>query len=165
MVGLNFNNSAGNELDDTQFQLGQSLTFWLGRASHILQESFNRSVAQHDITWPQWMVLNVLFHNHAETPAQVADHLGVDRSAVTRLADRLSKKLLLERKQDGIDRRCVKLVLTAKGSKLMQLVNEAAASHQQQILSQLEPSSAAGLSAGLLQMLESLGVDPGSLTK
>lgn len=148
---------------DSHFQLGHSIAFWLGRASHILQESFNRNVVQHDITWPQWMVLNVLFHQSAETPAQVADHLGVDRSAVTRLADRLCKKNLLERKQDGIDRRCVKLVLTPKGSRLIQVVNHEAAQHQQKILAQLPQESADGLDAGLRQLLNVLGVDGGSL--
>jgi len=142
------------------FRLDDSFLFWLGRASHELQESFNRSLSESDVTWPQWMVMNVLYHQIAQTPAQVADYLGIDRSAVTRLADRLAKKGLLERKQDGVDRRCVQLCLTPRGNRIIFTLNQHADEHQKQLNVSLGQDNVSALSGHVRILLKQLGVTP-----
>jgi DNA-binding MarR family transcriptional regulator len=59
------------------------------------------------VTWPQWLVMNVLFHQMADTPAQLAEEIGIDRSAITRLLDRLEAKACVRREHDKIDRRSI----------------------------------------------------------
>lgn len=120
-----------------EFQLHNSFTFWVSRLASVMQEKFNQELQVLDVTWPQWMVMNVLAHDLATTPAQVAAHIGVDRSAVTRLADRLEKKGMIARQFDGLDRRSIQLVLTDSGKRLVRHLDEAANKHQQRFLAEL----------------------------
>ncbi|QEM89862.1 transcriptional repressor MprA [Kosakonia radicincitans] len=53
--------------------------------------------------------------NYALQPSELSDALGVTRTRVTRIVDVLEKRGWTERKQDGIDRRCIHLRLTNKG--------------------------------------------------
>lgn len=77
-------------------ELYGSMVYWIGRLATLMQEDFNSHMGQHNVTWPQWMVLNAVYFEQAKTPAQIAHHIGVDRSAITRLVDRLEAKELVE---------------------------------------------------------------------
>jgi len=141
------------------FQLHNSFTFWISRLASVMQEQFNKALDELDVTWPQWMVMNVLAHNLAETPAQIADNLGVDRSAVTRLVDRLEKKGLVERKHDGLDRRSIKVKLTKAGAAMVQALDSSADEHQRKFLSQLPSTEYRAFKGNLQKMLRAGGVE------
>ncbi len=142
-----------------EFQLHSSFTFWISRLASLMQEKFNQELQILDVTWPQWMVMNTLAHNLAVTPAQVAAHIGVDRSAVTRLADRLEKKGMIERQFDGIDRRSIQLVLTGAGRRLVEHLDEAANKHQQRFLAELPATEYRMFKAHLQKLLRAGGVE------
>lgn len=147
------------------FQLHNSFTFWVSRLANVMQERFNHELQVLDVTWPQWMVMNVLAHDLAQTPAQVAAHIGVDRSAVTRLVDRLEKKGMVERHHDGLDRRSIKVVLTDAGKRLVRHLDEAAHNHQQSFLKDLPSTEYRVLKANLQKMLRAGGVETLELWK
>lgn len=146
-------------INNADFLLHNSYTFWLSRLANVLQEDFNKRLREEDVSWPQWMVMNVLHHDLAATPATVADSIGVDRSAVTRLLDRLEKKSLIEREHDKIDRRSVKVRLTADGKKLVRAINERAAEHQQDFLESLHSTEHRAFKGCIQRMLRRGGVD------
>ncbi len=123
--------------EDEDFHLHNSFTFWVTRLASVMREQFNHQLEEHDVTWPQWMILNVLDLGLAQTPAQIAENIGVDRSAVTRLVDRLEKKSLVERYHDGLDRRSIKILLTDNGRAMINTLNDAAKKHQEQFLEQV----------------------------
>lgn len=141
------------------FQLHNSFTFWIARLAGAMREAFNRELDEHQVSWPQWMILNVLFHELAETPAQIADNIAVDRSAVTRLLDRLAEKQLLERVHDGLDRRSVKVHLTAAGKNLIDELNRAAEDHQNRFLNQLHPTELRAFKGNIQKMLRAADID------
>jgi len=141
------------------FQLHNSFTFWISRLASVMQEQFNKALDELDVTWPQWMVMNVLAHNLAETPAQIADNLGVDRSAVTRLVDRLEKKGLVSRVHDGLDRRSIKVKLTQAGAAMVQELDSSAGEHQRKFLSQLPSTEYRAFKGNLQKMLRAGGVE------
>lgn len=147
----------------TGFHLHNSFTFWITRLAASMREAFNQELAEHGVSWPQWMILNVLFHDLAETPAQIADNIAVDRSAVTRLLDRLEEKQLLERVHDGLDRRSVKIHLTASGKGLVETLNRAAESHQNRFLNQLHPTELRAFKGNIQKMLRAVDIDAGTL--
>lgn len=139
------------------FQVDNSLTFWVSRLASSLQESFNRELEVLEVTWPQWTVINLVGHGVAKTPAHIAQLLGVDRSAITRLVDRLEKKGMVRRQQADFDKRSVDVVLTDAGMRLMDHLDEAAAQHQSNVLDGLDESLQAELSElirGLLGRLD-----------
>ncbi len=143
----------------SNFPLHNSYTFWISRLAATMQEAFNARLKEYDVTWPQWMVLNVLSEKQATTPATVAAAIGVDRSAVTRLLDRLEKKHLVLRQHDKLDRRSISLGITAKGLELMARLDQAAAEHQQQFLSKLHSTEHRSFRGNLQKLLKSGGVD------
>jgi len=129
--------------------LHNSFAFWINRLSNILQDSFNQQLKSYDITWPQWLILNILHNQMASTPALLAENMGVDRSGVTRLLDRLEAKGYVEREHDKLDRRSVKIHLTQKGQNIMADINQAAYDHQQAFLEENFESMAASRLARL----------------
>jgi len=69
------------------------------------------------ITFPQMLILNIL-GKHAECKmTDLARILGVTKSAVTGLTDRLIRSGLLRRRRSKQDRRVVNVLLTSKGLK------------------------------------------------
>ncbi|MDQ2075483.1 MarR family winged helix-turn-helix transcriptional regulator [Marinimicrobium sp. ABcell2] len=135
------------------FHLHNSFTFWISRLASAMKDTFNQKLADWEVTYPQWMILNVLHHELANTPAQIADNIGVDRSAVTRLLDRLEAKKLVERMHDGLDRRSVKILITRQGVTLMNELNTAARDHQQLFLDQMHPTELRAFKTNVQKLL------------
>src|ERR1700744_660519 len=65
-----------------------------------------------------YFVLSTLARTGPVTVAQLAQHLGIDRSGTRRYADRLQQAGLLERRPDPADRRMSLLGLTLEGTRL-----------------------------------------------
>lgn len=142
-----------------EFPVQSSYTYWISRLSNLMQERFNHMLKDQGISWPQWMVLNVMNQGIARTPAAIADHLGTDRSAVTRLLDRLEDKGVIVREHDKLDRRSVTVHITDQGRAMMSKLNESARQHQRQFLSGLHSTEFRALKANIQKMLKAGGVD------
>lgn len=148
---------------EKDFHLHNSFVFWIGRLAQQMQERLNEALKAHGLTWQQWAALNVMHHGLAKTPAQVADHLGADRSTITRMLDRLENQSLVLREHDGLDRRVVKLHLTDAARALIKQLNKLAEAHQAEFMSELPSTEYRGLRSSLVKMLRAGGVDAASL--
>lgn len=135
------------------FELDNNLIFWLSRLNSLMQDEFNKDLQEYEVTWPQWLLLNALCHKKIDTPAELAKYLGIDRSAITRLADRLEKKSLLTRIRNNIDRRNVTLRLSDRGRVLMSGMDSRAQAHQQRYLDSLHSTESKALKAFIQKML------------
>ncbi|HEY7884428.1 MAG TPA: MarR family transcriptional regulator [Cellvibrionaceae bacterium] len=142
---------------DSDALLFNNLTFWINRLAASMKDSANTAFAAHNITWPQWMTLNVLDSGAATTPAEIADTIGIDRSAITRLLDRLADKDYIRRIHDDGDRRKVKVALTENGQAKMQELNALAEQQQQFFLSQLPPTELRVFKGHLQKLLRAGG--------
>jgi DNA-binding MarR family transcriptional regulator len=145
--------------NEPDFVLHNSYTFWISRLAALMQEEFNRRLQGEDVSWPQWMVLNVLAQQIATTPATIADNIGVDRSAVTRLLDRLEKKGLVLREHDKLDRRSVNVLLTDTGRKIMARLNGLAREHQEHFLASMHNTEHRSFKGNIQKLLKLAGVD------
>jgi MarR family transcriptional regulator, lower aerobic nicotinate degradation pathway regulator len=75
--------------------------------------------AQHDLSLTQLRVLAILRDRDREpTLAQLADHLGLDRSTITGLIDRAQKRGLVRRVAHAQDKRSAHVTLTEAGHAL-----------------------------------------------
>lgn len=72
-----------------------------------------------DVTLPQYRTLVVLASRGPQRPADLAEELGVQRSTVTRICDRLVARGLAERRPGQADRRVIWVVLTEAGMELL----------------------------------------------
>ena len=119
----------------SDFKLHNSFAFWIYRLNNVLQDAFNQQLKDHDISWPQWMVLNVLDEGLANTPAVIADHLGADRSGITRLLDRLETKGFVLSEHDNLFILSLILTITSKRKALLVQIYNIPLHHQQHFLS------------------------------
>lgn len=98
--------------------LEDHLGYWLRCLSNFVSGSFEKKLSGHDISVAQWVVLRTLFENSGVTMNQAAQLVGVDKSSLSRMVERLVQRDLINR-AEGSDRRSVGLTLTAAGKKLV----------------------------------------------
>ncbi|MDX2073017.1 MAG: MarR family transcriptional regulator [Alphaproteobacteria bacterium] len=98
--------------------LDDHLGYWLRCLSNFVSGNFEEKLSGHDISVAQWVVLRTLFENNGVTLNQAAQLVGVDKSSLSRMVERLVQRGLIDR-AEGNDRRSIGLTLTATGKKLV----------------------------------------------
>ncbi|WP_016920693.1 MarR family transcriptional regulator [Methylocystis parvus] len=91
------------------------LGYWLRQVSNHVSHAFARKLAAKDVTVAEWALMRVLYGEQPTSPSRLAEHMGLTRGAVTKLADRLIAKGLIARQANTSDGRAQTLELTAKG--------------------------------------------------
>jgi len=100
------------------FQLTNSVGFFLNRARNTLLMEMDAALKDLDITGQQMGILFSLMHGAAATPFELSKLLGIDTGLMTRMLDKLEAKGLLSRSRSLDDRRVVNLILTKKGQEV-----------------------------------------------
>ncbi len=144
---------------NSPFVIHNSFSFWFCRTAAELQDKHNKLFKAHDISWPQWLVLYSIHTQAAKTPAEVANQVGVDRSAVTRLLDRLEKKKLINREHDKLDRRSIKLALTSTGTKLMPQLLKLANDCEQEVFKGIPSTERRAFKNNLKKVMQALEIE------
>jgi long-chain acyl-CoA synthetase len=94
----------------------------LGRAAAWLSKQVELSLADVELSLPQYRILGMLAEG-ASMPSALAARLAVRRPTVTAVVDGLVARHLVERTPGGDDRRNVTHTLTAKGKRLLAKAN------------------------------------------
>ncbi len=95
------------------------VSFLLSRARAKLNQAVDRELIQFDITAAQYVVFSRLGSHHPESAAQLCKEFSYDPGAMTRMIDRLEKKMLLRRVRSPDDRRVLWLELTDPGKTIL----------------------------------------------
>jgi len=95
------------------------LGYWLRMVSNAVSHSFARKVEREGVTVSEWVLLRVLYDAERVRPSQLAEGMGVTKGAVSKLADRLFEKSLIERQANPGDKRAHTLALNAAGRALV----------------------------------------------
>ncbi|MBN9061202.1 MAG: MarR family transcriptional regulator [Rhizobiales bacterium] len=98
--------------------LTDHLGYWLRLVSNHVSQGFARKVEARGVTVAEWVVMRQLLDAEPLAPSRLAARMGMTRGAVTKLADRLIAKSLLERASNPRDGRGQTLALTATGRAL-----------------------------------------------
>lgn len=72
----------------------------------------NMSIDEMQLTYSQWIVLNIVRKNNSISIKDLAELLGVSSSAGTQIVDGLVNKGLLSRKRSKTDRRILEITLS-----------------------------------------------------
>jgi DNA-binding MarR family transcriptional regulator len=99
--------------------LNAHLGYWLRFVSNHVSYAFARKLANEDVTAAEWVVLHELYGEKAVAPSALAERLGLTRSAISKLADRLIQKKLISREDNAKDLRAHSLALTSAGNALV----------------------------------------------
>ncbi|MFL5731656.1 MAG: MarR family winged helix-turn-helix transcriptional regulator [Chloroflexia bacterium] len=111
-------------------------------------------------SWPEaWLQINLplgstrallaIEGRNARTPSRVAEVLGVSRTTVTGMLDRLEAEGLLTRAIDPTDRRCFVLQLTPKARELIEQIENHRRSRIEKALTGMEPANLEALRQGM----------------
>ena len=100
-------------------ELTAHLGYWLRQVSNHVSQAFARKLAARDVTVAEWALMRMLHDREPTPPSQLADQMGMTRGAITKLADRLLAKGLIDREASPDDGRSHTLRLSAQGRKLV----------------------------------------------
>lgn len=106
--------------DFDQLKLENQLCFPLYTASRLVVRSYTPLLKRFGITYPQYLVMLVLWEHRTLAVTQITKLLLLDTSTLTPLLKRLEKMNLIWRKRSEADERVVMIGLTEKGEKLRQ---------------------------------------------
>jgi DNA-binding MarR family transcriptional regulator len=97
------------------FPLDQQLCFSLYSASMAISRAYKPMLDALGLTYPQYLVLHVLWEQDGRTVGAIADRLGLESSTITPLVKRLESAGLATRARNPEDERQVQVRLTTRG--------------------------------------------------
>ena len=101
-----------------EFRLDNQLCFRLYTASRLLTQAYNPLLSAHGLTYPQYLVLLVLWENDAQPVNDIAKRLCLETNTVTPLLKRMEAEGFIKREKGSEDGRKVIVSLTPKGKAL-----------------------------------------------
>lgn len=101
-----------------EFSLDNQLCFRLYAASRLLTQAYHPLLSQHGLTYPQYLVLLVLWEKDAQPVNDIAKRLLLETNTVTPLLKRMEAEGILIRKRGKDDARQMIVSLTPKGQGL-----------------------------------------------
>lgn len=138
--------------------LEEHLGYWLRCLSNFVSHSFAERLARQDISVSQWVVLRTLYDSSGITLNEAAAQVGIDKSTLSRMVERLVQRGLVNR-AEGDDRRSVELALTPAGKKLVPQLAQLADENDAAFFSMLAPKRRAEFLVTIKQLLTANGWD------
>ncbi|HEX3501413.1 MAG TPA: MarR family transcriptional regulator [Stellaceae bacterium] len=113
------------------------LGYQLRRAQIAVFQNFARAMADFDVTPGRFGVLEVIAANGGLSQSELGAILGIDRSTVVAVIDRLEADGLVRRMKAPNDRRSHALQLSEKGAVTLAILEKRVAAHERNIASAL----------------------------
>jgi DNA-binding MarR family transcriptional regulator len=95
--------------------LDEQLCFSLYSTSIAINRLYKPMLDSLGLTYPQYLVLSVLWEEDGRTISAIAGRLALESSTITPLVKRLEAAGLVARQRNAVDERQVNVSLTAKG--------------------------------------------------
>ena len=106
------------------FRLDNQLCFRLYTASRLLTQTYHPLLSEQGMTYPQYLVLLVLWEKDAQPVNDIAKRLFLETNTVTPLLQRMEKEGILTRKKGEKDARQMIVSLTRKGKDLQKKLSD-----------------------------------------
>jgi DNA-binding MarR family transcriptional regulator len=107
-----------------EFKLDNQLCFRLYTASRLVTQTYQPLLAGQGLTYPQYLVLLVLWENDKLPVNDIARRLYLETNTVTPLLQRMEKEGLVTREKGKKDARQIIVSLTRKGKALQEKLAE-----------------------------------------
>ncbi len=105
---------------DFPLRLSDMVCFAIYSSANALTRAYQPILAKLDLTYPQFLVMLVLWENDDQTVSQIGAKLGLDSGTLTPLLKRLEAAGRIQRRRDAQDERQVRITLTDAGHALRQ---------------------------------------------
>ncbi len=121
--------------------------------SRIAQQYYNRHMTE-DLTAQEAHALRVISVHQSLNQQLLADRLGIDKSQITRLVNRLEEQEYITREADPRDRRAKLIASTPKADAVKELDVEWTNRYYDWLLSALEPAEKEQFTETLIKLYE-----------
>lgn len=111
--------------------------YMLRRAQVTAFQDFNQCFAGADIRPADYGALIVIAHNPGLIQSAVGEALGIKRSNLVPLIERLERRGLIQRQPAVDDRRAYALALTSEGSSVLRILDAKRAEHETRLRNQI----------------------------
>lgn len=138
--------------------LADHMGYWLRMVSNAVSQDFARRLAAQDVTVSEWAALRMLYGCETMSPSLLAAKMGMTKGGISKLADRLLEKRLIERIDDCADRRAHHLSLTGAGREKVPILAALADSNDAEHFGALPPAEHAALRHILALLVERHGL-------
>ena len=105
-------------IDEKKLRLDEQLCFALYAATNAVTRAYRPLLAQLELTYPQYLVMLVLWQEGNSSSREIAQRLQLSANAISPLLDRLEEHGLIARQRDRTDRRVIHITLTPEGATL-----------------------------------------------
>jgi DNA-binding MarR family transcriptional regulator len=105
-------------MNEDQLKLSRQICFPLYSASRLITKAYKPYLDEMEITYPQYLVLLVLWENNSLSVNQITEKLLLNTNTLSPLLKRMEKMELLQRTRSSEDERSVIVQLTEKGRRL-----------------------------------------------
>ena len=102
------------------FLLDNQLCFRLYTASRLLTQAYHHLLSEQGLTYPQYLVLLVLWEKDAQPVNDIAKRLYLETNTVTPMLQRMEKEGIIVRRRGKEDARQMIVHLTPKGKQLQE---------------------------------------------
>ena len=89
--------------------------YWMRMVSNAVSQEFARKVSGEEVTVAEWSFMRALYDCEPTPPSVLAEKMGMTKGAISKLAERLVAKGLVERAESQEDKRAHSLSLTKAG--------------------------------------------------
>ena len=110
-------NAGPGALDEHQ-RLDNQLCFAVYAAAHAFGRAYRNLLGRYGLTYPQYLVLLVLWEENGLSVKEIGDRLFLDSGTLTPLLRRLEASGRVRRARDRVDERQLSIFLTPDGSSL-----------------------------------------------
>jgi len=114
---------------DSHLHLSDMVCFAIYSTANALTRAYQPILSKLDLTYPQFLVMLVLWEKDDQTVSEIGGKLNLDSGTLTPLLKRLETAGRIERRRDPQDERQVRITLTDEG----QALREAAETIPEQI--------------------------------
>ncbi len=108
--------------DPSALHLDRQLCFAVYAATHAITRAYKPMFDRLGITYPQYLVLMVLWEDDGQTVKAIGERLLLDSGTLTPLLKRMESQGLVSRRRDTADERQVRVSLTERGLALREEV-------------------------------------------
>ncbi len=105
-------------MDESQLKLNNQICFPIYSVSRLLTKAYKPFLDKMGITYPQYLVLMVLWENDNISVNQITEKLLLNTNTISPLLKRMEKIEIIERNRCQADERSVIIALTQKGKEL-----------------------------------------------
>jgi DNA-binding MarR family transcriptional regulator len=149
-------------IDWSEMMAASDLDFHTGYllrvVSNAVSQNFARKMAGEGVTVAEWVFLRSIYDADAIAPSSLARKMGMTKGAISKLADRLIDKRLVERTENPNDKRGHALSLSVAGRQKVPILAALADSNDAAFFSALAPQAHGRLRGLLRELIERHGL-------